>query len=254
MTRRTMLYGYEIQNGIYIINSVEAGNVKRIFAAYLQGQSYRQIAEHLNEKSVSYRAEAPQWDKHKVKRLLENEKYTGIQGYPEVISKDEFARVRQTIRGKQAAATSKEKPNPIWGMLTCASCGGQFVRLGGRPGKTDNFWLRCRQCGVSVRVSKSRLEQTVLAQTEGYSPPSAGGYTSSQRCIQMENELSRRLERCEDIPDILTMIRHGIEERYRCCALVDGRLAELTGWEKFRACADSVMITESGSITVHFIE
>ena len=230
MTRRTMLYGYEIQNGIYIINSVEAGNVKRIFAAYLQGQSYRQIAEHLNEKSVPYRAEAPQWDKHKVKRLLENEKYTGIQGYPEVISKDEFARVRQTIRGKQAAATSKEKPNPIWGMLTCASCGGQFVRLGGRPGKTDNFWLRCRQCGVSVRVSKSRLEQTVLAQTEGYSPPS------------------------EDSPDSLTMSRHGIEERYRCCALVDGRLAELTGWEKFRACADSVMITESGSITVHFIE
>ena len=51
--------------------------VNRIAGLYLDGLSYQKLADLLNQKNIPFSQEAPAWDKHKVKRLLENPRYTG---------------------------------------------------------------------------------------------------------------------------------------------------------------------------------
>ena len=70
MTNRKNLYGYRIENGALTIVPQEAETVKRIATLYTAGGSYQAIAEALNGEGFPYSAEAPEWNKHKVKRLL----------------------------------------------------------------------------------------------------------------------------------------------------------------------------------------
>ena len=55
----------------------EAAVVNRIAGLYLDGLSYQKLADLLNQENIPFSQEAPAWDKHKVKRLLENPRYTG---------------------------------------------------------------------------------------------------------------------------------------------------------------------------------
>ena len=72
MTNRKNLYGYHIQNGELTVLPEEAAVVGRIVTLYIAGGSYQGIADNLNHNGVPFSSEAPLWNKHKVKRLLEN--------------------------------------------------------------------------------------------------------------------------------------------------------------------------------------
>ena len=81
MSKRKLLYGYQIQNGELTVVKAEASVVARVASLYLEGLSYQKLADLLNQKNIPFSQEAPAWDKHKVKRLLENPRYTGQKGY-----------------------------------------------------------------------------------------------------------------------------------------------------------------------------
>ena len=80
MINRKNLYGYHIENGELAIVPQEAETVQRIATMYIAGGSYQGIAETLNGDGIPFSAEAPLWNKHKVKRLLENPRHTGLKG------------------------------------------------------------------------------------------------------------------------------------------------------------------------------
>ena len=82
MINRKILYGYRIRNGILEIVPEEQQTVKRIFTLYNAGASYQGISDALNQGNIPYSQEVPLWNKHKVKRLLENPRYTGQDDYP----------------------------------------------------------------------------------------------------------------------------------------------------------------------------
>ena len=77
MINRKILYGYQIQNGEIAVVEDEALVVQRVFSLYLGGQSYQRISDTLNGEEIPFCREAPLWNKHKVKRLLENPRYAG---------------------------------------------------------------------------------------------------------------------------------------------------------------------------------
>ena len=79
MTNRKNLYGYHIENGELAIVPQEAQTVKRIATMYIAGVSYQAVADSLNKDGTPFSLEAPMWNKHKVKRLLENPRYTGTK-------------------------------------------------------------------------------------------------------------------------------------------------------------------------------
>ena len=103
----------------------EAAVVNRIAGLYLDGLSYQKLADLLNQKNIPFSQEAPAWDKHKVKRLLENPRYTGQKGYPAILDGGTFHCVQSRIQEKTAKQTPKaERPAlKLVSRLHCAACG-----------------------------------------------------------------------------------------------------------------------------------
>ena len=90
MINRKVLYGYQIRNGALEIVPEEQRTVSMVFTLYNAGASYQAISDALNRQSIPYCREVPLWNKHKVKRLLENPRYTGKEGYPILVEADIF--------------------------------------------------------------------------------------------------------------------------------------------------------------------
>ena len=82
MSNRKILYGYQIRDGEIAVVKEEAIHVRRVFSLYIGGFSYQKISNLLNAEKIPYSQEAPAWNKHKVKRLLENPRYIGRDSYP----------------------------------------------------------------------------------------------------------------------------------------------------------------------------
>lgn len=84
MGYRKLPYGYRMEMGETCINEEEATYVKQIFSDYLDGASFKSIAEELTGHSITFDGEKP-WNKNMVARLLSDERYTGKAGFPEII-------------------------------------------------------------------------------------------------------------------------------------------------------------------------
>ena len=113
MKNRKILYGYTIENGTFAIHLQEAEIVKRIFEIYQLGESYQQISDLLNAENIPYSEDSAFWNQHKIKRMLENPRYTGECGYLEIIQSEDFQAVQAIIRsktaGKKQNRASREK-------------------------------------------------------------------------------------------------------------------------------------------------
>ena len=80
--QRRIPLGYEIQGGQLRPHPQEGDAVRYIFGQYLAGASLLAIAEGMTGRGPRYHQHTPEWNKHMVKRVLENARYTGSDGYP----------------------------------------------------------------------------------------------------------------------------------------------------------------------------
>lgn len=86
MANRYVPFGYEVIDGVTCIVEREAEVVRNVYALYIQGLSLIKIAGRLNMLSITYASDGREWDKHMVKRMLENPKYIGEKGYDKLLS------------------------------------------------------------------------------------------------------------------------------------------------------------------------
>ena len=70
MKNRIIPYGYRIEDGKVTIYQEEAAIVKEIYEKRAAGVILSDIAASLNDRGIPFYGELG-WDKHKVKRLLE---------------------------------------------------------------------------------------------------------------------------------------------------------------------------------------
>ena len=66
MSKRKLLYGYQIQNGELTVVKAEASVVARVASLYLEGLSYQKLADLLNQEHIPFSKEVPVWDKQSV--------------------------------------------------------------------------------------------------------------------------------------------------------------------------------------------
>ncbi len=110
---RSVPFGYDMVNGNFTLNEIEAESVKKIFADYIGGKSLKTIA---SEMKVPYNSGKQNWNKNMVCRVLENRKYIGDNRYPKIISESDFERAarikseRRTYR-KDALQNGLSKSN-----------------------------------------------------------------------------------------------------------------------------------------------
>ena len=171
--QRKTPFGYMVQGGEAVPCPAEADAVQSIFAHYLAGTSYCKIAEEMSKGSIPYHRHTNQWNKHMVKRILENGKYLGTDVYPQLISDEEFLAVQLQREDKTDYAPCPAGLRPIREKAVCAVCGGRLTRdtkSHGRP-----RWV-CPDCGAIIHIS----DETV------------------------QRQVSQRLRQLADTPDLLT--------------------------------------------------
>ena len=110
MTNRKILYGYQIVHGDLVIQEEERLTVQNVFTTYLAGLSYQALADRMNADNIPFSQESPLWNKHKIKRMLENPRYAGENGYPPIIDQDTFQQVQNKIAGKAAKRMLSDSP------------------------------------------------------------------------------------------------------------------------------------------------
>ena len=161
----TSTLGYTKEDNEYVIVEKEAEVIRRIYREYLSGKSLRQIADNLNEDSITTKRGC-KWQPSSIEGVLNNERYTGnaILGksfkadvlskrrqknegqapmyyvensHPAIISQEMFDMAKAERQRRVEMRSSVNTGNgrysskyPYSGLLVCAKCGGKFRRFG----------------------------------------------------------------------------------------------------------------------------
>ena len=261
MINRKVLYGYQIQNGTLEIVPEEQRAVSMVFTLYNAGASYQAISDALNRQGIPYCREVPLWNKHKVKRLLENPRYTGKEGYPILVEADIF----QAAQEKTAEKNVRRRPlgeKPAIARLTpyfrCA-CGEKMTRLGGGWQDSSKLYLRCEGCGNTAVMDMEATVTGIVRQFREHEQPSCTAYAPSAEVMRLDNAINRGLEQPDSPEAVMALILQGAAVRYACCPALSTesnrseRLTE-TAWRRFQRAVSHITISQDTEVTLIFTD
>lgn len=92
MNHRNIPLGYALSGGNIIINEAEADTVREIAEQYLSGKSLKAIAELLTAKHIEYMSGKTDWNRSRIKRIVEDKRYIGDGGYLPILTEQEYMR------------------------------------------------------------------------------------------------------------------------------------------------------------------
>ena len=258
MNHRKMLYGYQIRDGEIAVVEGEAALVRRVFSLYAGGLSYQKISDLLNAEKIPYSPEAPTWNKHKVKRLLENPRYTGQDGYPAIIDKVGFEETQSHIHEKTAGYAPKtERPVlRLKGYLRCSKCGAPLRRVAGKNHRADTQYLKCSECGAMVTIPDEMLLEEVTHQVTEHDVPSQEPYQPSGEVIRLTNAINRGQEHPDHPEEVISLILQGAAARYDCCPAAIPSERENhpldVDWNRIRQVVSHITISAENMVAVTF--
>lgn len=167
-------FGYDVIDRRYVVNELEAEFVRRIFAAALHREGFKEIIAEMQAAGIRGKRGAliryPQ-----IYEMLRNEKYTGVYSYsveeekdradrrskphairienalPEIISKAQFQEVQEIMNERKQ--TGKKAGYLCSGLVYC-SCGAKMHGFKSeRKGHTYLYYICSAKCGApSVRM------------------------------------------------------------------------------------------------------
>ena len=208
-------YGYQKDSdnkNKLVIDAYTAGIVKEIYRMKLSGMSQTAIANALNKQGVlspmEYKHslgiriqdnfkthEQAEWSAMSVKRILENEVYTGtlVQGkrttpnhkvkklmkkpetdwvrieknHEAIVSEREFALVQRLLGIDTRTSPNEEKVYPLSGLVVCGDCGAMMIKRDvPAGGKVYAYYICSRHAATKAcaahRIPMGKLEETVL--------------------------------------------------------------------------------------------
>ena len=162
MRNRSIPFGYYYQNGVLAVHPQEGQTVQAVFMAYLSGEPLSKIAAHLTAKLVEYLPGRWQWDKARVKRILDNDKYIGAGNFPQLISEKQFQMAHQK---KESASTNRQPVDEdiklFKGLTYCHHCGCLMVRRMDSRMEHPVTW-RCAQCSYFLSLPDEEFKQRVF--------------------------------------------------------------------------------------------
>ena len=130
MKNRTLPYGYQCCNGITVPQPQESEIVKRICESYLNGQSLLTIATWLNEEQIEYMPGVIGWNKARLKRIIEDERYLGKEPYPAILAEETYTAMQQ-IKEKRNTQKDTDRKTDIFQIavpVKCPNCGKRLIR------------------------------------------------------------------------------------------------------------------------------
>ena len=140
-------FGYDVVDGHYVINELEAGYVRRLFSAAANRAGYVEILAEMERDGILGKRGRPV-RYTQVYEMLHNEKYTGVYIYspkmpkdragrrerpdairiegavPQIINREEWDMVQRVMRGKRQVGTKAHYL--CSGLVYCGKCGAKM--------------------------------------------------------------------------------------------------------------------------------
>lgn len=162
MANRMISYGYGIRDGKLSVIEAEEEIVRRIFFEYIDGKRLDKIAEELTRENVEFFMGNCEWNKSRIKRILDNDKYIGADGYPQIVDDDDFIYAGQLKDSKGAKKIHFEEHIEYLrnNKVICSQCGGNFRRVS--TWRSREKWM-CRQgCKNDIYVDDNVLFSAIF--------------------------------------------------------------------------------------------
>jgi len=225
---RTIPFGYEMQNGEIQMNLIEAKAVQTIFESYLQGFSLSDIARYMSEKGIPYHETSLTWNKNMVKRILENERYTGTEDFLPLITNAMFqsANEKKKRKGVNLQPVSEEIA-ALKSLCVCAECKQKISRI---TGKYEKWECRNPECSrFDYRMTDQMLISAILQiwntvqanQNLLEISSDSDRYTPTTEVQKQENEVSRLLDSNANSEQVKEEIFKLASLKYDCCTYDD---------------------------------
>lgn len=129
MKIRSILYGYHYVNAQKAINPNDCAVVQEIYARYQSGESFGSIAKLLTDRGIQYAPENNVWHKARIKRILQDSRYLGLKGYPQLITQVQYDDIQQMINAVNSNKVEVDKDTQfIRANIICAHCSSPIVR------------------------------------------------------------------------------------------------------------------------------
>lgn len=236
--------GYDVTNDKrYAINKEEAQAVKIIFDMYVNGYSYSNIIDKLND--LGYKTKrGNKFGKNSLHGILSNEKYTGVYvfnktqrkgingkrnghkqksedeiikvegGMPQIIGKDIFIQAQEMMQ-KRKKAPGSHKAITLYlltGIIKCGEC-GHAIQGNKRKDKYGNDYISYR-CGCrkqkrdckNKEIKREYLEEFVLTELEEH-------VLNDNAIPALSKELNERLKtKSNDNHEMLNNLRNKLDK------------------------------------------
>ena len=266
-----------MKKGEIIAEPTESQAVKDIFKLYLDGKSMSEIARQMSISQISYNGITFDWNKNMVKRILENEKYLGKDGYPVLIDNETFNHANARKKSKATSVNEISEELKIIRSLTyCKECGHRLSRIGGNT-QTDKWDCRNIECSrFNYRLTDNMIKDillhilnAVIANPDLLDTDSEiSAYTTNIKVKCQQNEINRLMDNPQiDTEKAKTEILKLAELKYECCTYDEGPqkteyLKELLSgkeqlniidYDLLKSCVSRILIGHFYTVEIEFI-
>lgn len=202
MKNRNIPFGYRFEDGKIAVNPDEQNTLQRICSEYLDGRSLLQIANGLESDKVEFAPGIITWNKARIMRIVDDDRYLGNATYPQIIDEATVKRLRsrKTSRNTQ---TSTDRQSGIYLLkvpVVCPACGKPMHRLQDTRCKCTQKWV-CNQCHIQIKKEDAELMEDIVGLLNGLirNPEivrsvQPGQAEPSIEQLRLDNEITRVLE------------------------------------------------------------
>ena len=266
-----------MQKGEIIAEPTESQAAKDIFKLYLDGNSMSEIARQMSICQISYNGITFDWNKNMVKRILENEKYLGKDGYPVLIDSETYYHANARKKSKATSVNEISEELQIIRSLTyCKECGHRLSRIGGNT-QTDKWDCRNPECSrFNYRLTDNMIKDillhilnAVIANPDLLDTDSEiSAYTTNIKVKCQQNEINRLMDNPEiDSEKVKTEILRLAELKYDCCTydespqkteylkeLFSGKeQLNIIDYDLLKSCVSRILIGHFYTVEIEFI-
>ena len=212
-----------------------------------------------------------------VKRILENEKYLGKDGYPVLIDSETYYHANARKKSKATSVNEiSEELKIIRNLSYCTECGHRLSRFGGNT-QTDKWDCRNPECSrFNYRLTDNMIKDillhilnAVIANPDLLDTDSEiSGYTPNIKVKCQQNEINRLMDNPQiDTEKAKTEILKLAELKYECCTYDEGPqkteyLKELLSgkeqlniidYDLLKSCVSRILIGHFYTVEIEFI-
>ena len=271
MKNRNIPFGYRFEDGKIVVNPDEQNTLQRICFEYLDGRSLLQIANGLESDKVEFAPGIITWNKARIMRIVDDDRYLGNTTYPQIIDEATVKRLRsrKTSRNTQ---TSTDRQSGIYLLkvpVACPACGKPMHRLQDTRCKCTHKWV-CNQCPIQIKKEDTELMEDIVDLLNGLirnpeiiQPPQPGQAEAPIEQRRLDNEIARTLEGYDFDKDALreklyqraaigyqqigneAYVEYKLKNALEQHDILDGFDSELTN-----KTVKLIRLTESGSVSI----